>query len=58
MLPGEGFLVYNCQTWDINQGQIHVYYIVLVVLGYWFGYKYAKKCKHIVNKIISRKHKS
>lgn len=50
--------IYIYLMYHINQGQIHVYYIVLVVLGYWFGYKYAKKCKYIVNKIISRKHKS
>ena len=50
--------IYLYLMYHINQGLIHVYYIALVVLGFWFGYKYHKKCKNIVNKIISRKHKS
>lgn len=50
--------IYIYIMYHLNQGLIHVYYIALVVLGFWFGYKYTKKCKYIVNKIISRKHKS
>ncbi len=51
-------LIYIYVMYKINQGNIHVYYITLVVVGYWVGYKSLNKCKNIVNKIKSRRNNS
>ena len=44
-------LIYICMLYKLNGGHLHVYFVITVFMGFYFGFKIKKALSNCVKKI-------